>query len=335
MDPVFWLKSRKNYRALSEIQGTVLIVDDDLSIRELIKSFLNSIGLNFLEAGSSKECMELLNVYQPDLIILDFELPDENGLHILEKIRGRRDLLLTPVVMLTGSGGDQTKLQALKAGVTDFIIKPFNVEELIARVHSLIQLKLFTDELEEAEHVIVTLAKTIDARDPYTASHSERVSYFAGLLGERIGLRDDELVAVQNGGLFHDIGKIAIRDNVLLKPGRLEQNELNHIQQHPVVGRALVQNMKSLAYALPIIFHHHEKMDGSGYPEGLTGERIPLVARVTTIADVYDALTSARVYRAALTRSEALEIMKREAAKGWWDPRLLDEFEGVLDKLSD
>jgi putative two-component system response regulator len=235
--------------------------------------------------------------------------------------------------MITGGATGEERLRAMAGGVTDFVAKPFASRELLARIRSLVQLKRFTDALEHAEHVIVSLARAIDARDPYTAQHSERVSVYAGLLGAKIGLTGFDLEAVKRGGLFHDIGKIAIRDAVLLKPSRLTPEEMGEIRKHPVVGREILSGMKTLSFALDVVYGHHERIDGSGYPDGLSGETIPLTARVTTIADIYDALTTARVYRAALTRAEALAIMAEEARRGWWDPRLLDTFRSVLEGL--
>jgi putative two-component system response regulator len=235
--------------------------------------------------------------------------------------------------MLTGHATRDIKLRAIEAGVTDFLAKPFDSVELLARVRALVRLKRATDALEDAENVIIALAKTIDARDPYTGGHSDRVALYAGLLGSRIGLEGTELLAVERAGLFHDIGKIAVRDAVLLKPGRLEPAEMEEMRRHPIAGRELLAGMKSLAWGLPIVYHHHERLDGSGYPDGIAGEAIPITARVTTIADVFDALTTARVYRRALKREEALGIMLEEARKGWWDRRLLDELRGALESL--
>ncbi len=307
----------------AEIKGKLLVIDDDPRIRHLLVNLLKPMGYAVDEAASAEEALAMISAGTPDLVILDLHMPGKSGHDVLEEIRSDSKTRLLPVVMLTGGATRQDKLKAIEAGVTDFIAKPFDPVELAARVRSLVQLKFFTDELEHAEQVIITLAKAIDARDPYTLHHSERVSFYAGLLGERIGLKGPELEAVRRGGLFHDIGKIAIRDGVLLKPGKLTPEEYEEIKRHPVVGRDLIQHMKTLAYALPIVYHHHERLDGSGYPEGLSGEAIPLVARVTTIADIYD----------ALTRWEALEIMAREAAKGYWDARILDEFRGVLETV--
>jgi putative two-component system response regulator len=235
--------------------------------------------------------------------------------------------------MITGAGTHERKLKAIEAGVTDFIAKPFSPEEMVARVRALLELKFVTDALEDAEQVIISLARTIDARDRYTYGHSARVSLYAGLLGERIGLEGRMLATVRRGGLFHDFGKIAVRDAVLLKPAKLTAEEYGEIKRHPTEGRDLLQNMKTLLHAMPIVYHHHERMDGSGYPDGLSGEAIPIAARVTTVADVFDALTTARVYRGALARADALDIMAGEVRKGWWDGRLLDEFRGVLGAL--
>jgi putative two-component system response regulator len=311
----------------------ILIVDDDEQVRHLLIRLLAPQGYLVDEAASGEEAIELLAEHIPDLVLLDVHMPGRSGHEVLRRIRDTSETRLLPVVMLTGAATSKDKLQAIDAGVTDFISKPFSPEELTARVRALVQLKLVTDSLEDAERVIVALAKTIDARDPYTASHSERVSLYAGLLGARIGLQGTELSAVQRGGLFHDLGKIAIRDGILLKPGRLTREEFAQIKRHPVEGRNLIQHMKTLAHALDVVYYHHERYDGSGYPEGIAGEGIPLTARVTNIADIFDALTTARVYRGALSREESLAIMAAEVAKGWWDGRLLDEFRAVLEKL--
>ncbi|MGH9318182.1 MAG: response regulator [Thermoanaerobaculia bacterium] len=309
------------------------MIDDDEQIRKMIVSLLRPLGYALEEASSAEEAFDKIQAALPDLVLLDMQLPGKSGHDVLAEIRADRRTRLTPVVMITGAATHESKLKAIQAGVTDFIAKPFSPEELTARVRALLELKFVTDALEDAEQVIVSLARTIDARDPYTYGHSARVSLYAGLLGERIRLDGQALTTVQRGGLFHDFGKIAVRDRVLLKPGKLTQEEYEEIKRHPREGRDLLENMKTLIHALEVVYHHHERMDGSGYPEGLVGESIPLTARVTTIADIFDALTTARVYRGALSREEALRLMAEEARKGWWDGRLLEEFRGVLETL--
>lgn len=314
-------------------KGTLIVIDDDEQIRSLIVRLVKPMGHSVLEAGSAEEAHEKLLAVAPDLVLLDMQLPGRSGHELLAEIRADPRTRLVPVVMITGVATHETKLKAIQAGVTDFIAKPFSPEELVARVRALLELKFVTDALEDAEQVIIALARTIDARDRYTYGHSARVSLYAGLLGERIGLDGRALATVRRGGLFHDFGKIAVRDAVLLKPAKLTREEYAEIQRHPQEGRDLLQTMKTLSHAMGVVYHHHERMDGSGYPDGLTGEAIPLTARVTTIADVFDALTTARVYRGALSRQEALGIMADEVRKGWWDGRLLEEFLGVLDSL--
>ena len=313
--------------------GTVLVVDDEAQIRGLLTALLKPQGYVVQTAASAEEAQERLKTLRPDVILLDLHLPGKSGQDVLAQLRADPVTRLLPIIMVTGEATGENRLRAIAGGVTDFVAKPFASEELLVRVKSLVQLKRFTDALEHAEHVIVALARTIDARDAYTAQHSERVSVYAGRLGAKIRLTDIELEAVKRGGLFHDIGKIAIRDAVLLKPSSLTPEEFAEIRKHPVVGRELLSGMKTLAFALDVVYAHHERLDGSGYPDGISGESIPLTARVTTIADIFDALTTARVYRAALTRAEALEIMAQEARRGWWDLRLLDVFRGVLEGL--
>jgi putative two-component system response regulator len=314
-------------------RGSVLVIDDDEQIRNLILHLLRPMGHLLVEASSAEEAHDKLQGSSPDLVLLDMQLPGRSGHELLAEIRADPRTRLIPVVMITGAATHERKLKAIEAGVTDFIAKPFSPEELVARVRALLELKFVTDALEDAEQVIVALARTIDARDRYTYGHSARVSLYAGLLGERIGLAGRDLALVRQGGLFHDFGKIAVRDAVLLKPAKLTAEEYAEIKRHPTEGRDLLQNMKTLLHAMPIVYHHHERMDGSGYPDGLSGDTIPVSARVTTIADVFDALTTARVYRGALSREETLGIMAEEVRKGWWDGRLLDEFRGVLAAL--
>jgi putative two-component system response regulator len=308
-------------------------VDDDVGVRELLERLLRVTGHTVDEAGSAEEAEEKIERGTPDLILLDLQLPGKSGLEFLNEIRADPRFRLTPVLMITGAGTKARKLQAIEAGATDFLAKPFSNVELAARVRSLLELKYATDALENAEQVIIALAQTIDARDSYTWGHSARVSVYAALLGQRIELDEWSFDSVQQGALFHDFGKIAVRDRVLVKPGKLTSVYYAEIKRHPAVGRDLLQSMKTLAHALEVVRGHHERMDGSGYPDGLSGDSIPITARVTTIADVFDALTSARVYRGALSRVEALGIMAEEVRKGWWDGRLLGEFRGVLDNL--
>ena len=309
----------------------ILVVDDDEQVRYLLRYLLTHDGYLVEDASSGLEALEKVAGLSPDVVLLDLDLSGRSNHGVIESLRDDPRTRFVPIVMITGGGTRREKLDAINAGITDFLTKPFDGEELLARIRTLVRLKRFADVFEEAREVIIALASVIDQRDPYTAGHSERVSYYATMLGAAAGVSPEERDVLHYGGLFHDIGKIAIRDDVLLKPGKLTPAERLEIQRHPVAGRDLLKNMRTLETAMPIVYHHHERYDGSGYPEGLKGDSIPLLARVASIADVYDALTTKRPYRDAMTRAEALELMANERNKGWHDPGLFDLFLGVIE----
>ncbi|MEO6461603.1 MAG: HD domain-containing phosphohydrolase [Candidatus Eisenbacteria bacterium] len=321
------------YREGTTGGGRILVIDDDEQVRYLLRYLLTHEGFEVDDASTREEAFDRMTANVPDVVLLDLHLSGRAGHEAIPMLRSDPRTRFVPVVMITGGATRKDKLDAIAAGVTDFLAKPFDGEELVARVRNLVRLKRYTDAFEEAQQVIIALAATIDARDPYTAGHSERVSYYAELLGRAVGVSSEEQRLLHFGGLFHDIGKIAIRDSVLLKPGKLTPDEFKEIRRHPVVGRDLLRDMRTLDAAIPIVYHHHERFDGSGYPEGLAGEAIPLLARIASIADVYDALTTSRPYRGAMTRAEALEVMEDERQKGWWDPDLFDEFRAALQVL--
>jgi putative two-component system response regulator len=211
--------------------------------------------------------------------------------------------------------------------------------ELLARARSLLKLKQRTDELERAESVLFSLARSIEGKDPYTHGHCERLCEYSASLGQQLKLPEDQIIALRRAGIVHDVGKIAVPDAILLKPGSLTAGEWKLVREHPIVGERICAPLKSFRFVLPIIRHHHEKLDGSGYPDGLRGDAIPVTARVLQIVDVYDALTTVRPYKHAFSITDALQTMKQEVAKGWWDPHIFDQFErlvrsGTADFLS-
>ena len=202
--------------------------------------------------------------------------------------------------------------------------------ELKARVRSLMQLKHFTDELDSAEVVLKSLALMIEARDAYTQGHCERLARYATRLGERLGLPPEDLLALAKGGYFHDIGKIAIPDCILLKPGPLTPEEFEKMKEHPVIGERLCGDLRALHHVRPIVRHHHERQDGSGYPDGLKGDEVPLLAQIIGIVDVYDAITTTRPYRAALSPETAIAALREEVARGWRRDELVETFIATL-----
>ena len=308
----------------------ILVVDDEPPVRVLLRRFLERSGYAVAEVGTGEAALERIRRDPPDLVFLDLQLPDRSGHSILEAIRADPATRLLPVVMLTGLATSEQKVRAYELGVTDFLAKPFAPDELLPRVRSLVLLKQFADEHEHAESMIATLARTIDARDPYTAGHSARVARYAELVARRMDFDETPILELRRGALFHDLGKIAVPDGVLMKPGPLTADERRVIQRHPVVGGELLEPMKTMAKSLPIVRHHHERLDGSGYPDGLSGVDLPLAIRIVTVADIFDALTTKRVYRDALSRETTYEIFEDEVRRGWWDGEVLRELQAAL-----
>jgi putative two-component system response regulator len=230
---------------------------------------------------------------------------------------------------MTGFANPNDRLEGIECGADDFLNKPIRRQELSARVRSLLRLKHFTDELENAETVLFSLALSIEAKDPYTEGHCARLSKYSVDLAEVLGLPIDQRIALRRAGIVHDIGKVAVPDSILLKPGPLTKEERRIMEQHPIVGERICEPLRAFRQVLPIIRHHHEKLDGSGYPDGLSGDAIPIAARIMTTVDVYDSLTTDRPYRPALSVKEAFSIMQQEVEKGWWDSRLVEEFKNL------
>jgi putative two-component system response regulator len=233
---------------------------------------------------------------------------------------------LTPVVLLTALSSATERIAGLEAGADDFVGKPFDAHELRARVRSLIRIKRCTDELDSAEGVIMSLALTIEARDRCTEGHCQRLASAAAALGAQIGLGADSLATLRRGGVLHDIGKVGIPDAILLKPGLLTAEEFEEMKAHTVIGDHLCSHLRLLEAVRPIVRHHHERLDGSGYPDALQGDAVPLLAQIIGIVDVFDALTTDRPYRAALPRERALAELRREVERGWRSRELVAEF---------
>jgi putative two-component system response regulator len=257
-------------------------------------------------------------------------MPDVSGLEVCERIKANPETYLIPVILVTSLSDKRDRINGIKVGADDFLTRPVDRTELLARVRSLLKLKFRTDELERAETVLFTLARSIEGKDPYTLGHCERLAEYSARLGEQIGLSEEQLTALRRGGVVHDIGKVAVPDAILLKPSKLSEEEWKLVREHPVVGERICAPLKSFRCVLPVIRHHHEKFDGSGYPDGLRGQSIPITARTLQIVDVYDALTTKRSYKPAFSPSEALKTMKEEVARGWWDSDIFGQFERLI-----
>ena len=265
-----------------------------------------------------------------DLALLDVMMPRLSGFDVCKTLKASPETRLIPVVLVTGLSQTQDRVRGIQCGADDFLSKPVAKEELLARPYSLLRLEQFTDELENAETVLFSLALSIEAKNPYTGGHCDRLSKYSAALGQRLGLKDELCVALRRAGIVHDIGKLAVPEHILVKPAPLTTEEWTIMKQHPVFGERICAPLKSFRHVLPIIRHHHEKLDGTGYPDGRRGEKIPLTARILTTTDTYDALTTDRPYRQALAPEKAFATLREEAARGWWDRSLIDESEGLL-----
>ena len=295
------------------------MVDDDEQVRGLMRRLLTRAGYQVEEFGVVATALDAIRSRPPDLVLLDLMLPDASGNDALDQIRDNPSTRLLPVVMMTGHGTREDRLRAQRSGVTDFLAKPVAADELLPRVKSLVLLKHFADEHEHAERVILMLAKTIDARDSYTAGHSGRVAQYASDVAGKLGLKPPEIEDVKRGALFHDIGKIVVPDSILKKVGPLTADERLAINEHPVAGCELLSGMKTMRRILPILLHHHERLDGSGYPDGISGAEIPQIVRIVSVSDVFDALTTNRAYRPAMSFEQAWKLVDEEVGAGRLD----------------
>jgi len=316
----------------SRMLPTVLVVDDSAANRELIEACLADVECRVRLAGDGPSALAAIESAAPDLVLLDVQMPGMDGYAVCKRIKANPRLRLVPVVMITALDRSEDRVQALEAGADDFMSKPVERLELVARVRSALRLKTVYDRLDSAEQVIYSLAAAVEAKDSYTERHTNRVAESARYLGSRMGLPEEDLDALYRGGIIHDIGKIGVPDAVLLKPGPLDANELVLMRAHPEIGENIVRPLRSGSDLLPIVRHHHEAFDGRGYPDGLRGTAIPLLARIVAVCDAFDALTNDRPYRSRLSEREAIAILTGGAGRQW-DPQLVSLFTGEIPAI--
>lgn len=314
--------------------GRILVADDDLLNLELMHDLLTTEGFEVESVPNGKALLREFSRIKPDVCVVDVKMPFINGFEVCRHLKSNPETRLIPVVIMTGLSATEDRVRGIEAGADDFLTKPVARLELVARLRSLVSLKNFTDELERAETVLFSLARSIEAKDPYTLGHCERLSQYSSELGTQLVLPKEQITALYRAGVVHDIGKVAVPDSILLKPARLTDAERTIMQEHAVIGERICAPLKSLREVLPIIRHHHEKLDGTGYPDGLKGAAIPLTARVLQIVDVFDALTTQRPYKPALSIGDALATMQSEVDRGWWDPEIFREFERLCTSHS-
>ena len=306
----------------------VLVADDVAQNRALLQRILSAEGYKVTSAPDGQAALHLVAAEPPDLIISDIDMPLLNGIEFCRSIKENPATRLVPFILITGLADRTNRIAGIEAGADDFLGKPFDSQELKARVRSLLRLKRYTDELDSAESVIISLALTVEARDPYTRGHCQRLAAYAVLIGERIGASDEQLAALHRGGYLHDVGKIGIPDAVLFKPSGLTGEEYDILKRHTVIGDRLCGDLRALSLVRPIVRHHHERLDGSGYPDGLRGDEVPLLAQIISIVDQYDAITTSRPYRQAMPPERAFEELAKDVRKGRLNSDLVDVFSG-------
>jgi cyclic di-GMP phosphodiesterase len=311
-------------------RSRVLVADDMESVRSLFVEILSTDGHEVVSAPDGHAALESIQRDRPDVILLDVEMPGLSGLEVCRRLKADPATRLTPVVMVTGQTQLKDRIRGIEAGADEFLSKPLHPQELRVRVRSLSRVKHLIDALDSAEAAFVTLALTIEARDPSTNGHCERLARHAVRLGRTLSVGADDLDALHRGGYLHDVGKVGVPDAVLLKPGPLTPDEFALMRRHPEIGDSLCAPLQSLRRVRPIILSHHERLDGSGYPSGLRGDEVPLLAQIVGIVDVFDALTSVRPYRIALTPEDAGRYLVRQAQAGKFSRRYVDAFLSTL-----
>ncbi len=312
---------------------TVLVVDDNALNRELAMDLLMDAGYLVLQAEGGEATLTLLeNNHGIDVILLDVMMPGLNGYETCRRIKEHHLWRLVPVVMLTALSDVDSRVAALDAGADDFLSKPFNEEELLARVKTSARVKELHDQLEDTESILFALANVVEVKDEYTDNHLKRMAHFSERLAHLADLTPTDQRYVRFGGILHDIGKVGISDMILRKPGKLTLQEYEIIKAHTVLGEQIVQPMRFGTQVGPIVRGHHERWDGLGYPDGLSGEKIPVGARIVTICDTFDAMTSDRPYRKALSAEMAIEELRKHAGTQF-DPSLVEIFLQHLDEI--
>jgi putative two-component system response regulator len=310
----------------------ILIVDDMPENLDILGGLLEPEGYSIDTARDGQEAVEKALADPPDLILMDVSMPRLTGLEACRQLKADKRTQLVPILLITGLGAREDRIDGIAAGCDDFLTKPVDFEQLIARTRSALRTKALVDQLEQAENVLVSLANALDAKDSYTRGHSERVATYAEALGGAVGLPGDVRRNLKRAGLLHDIGKIGIPLEYLQKPGKLTTEEYEIVKLHPSIGYDICKPLKTMGPLLGLIRGHHERLDGRGYPDGLKAVQIDVPLRCLSLADIYDALTSDRAYRRALTPEGALRIMREEASVGMWDRSVIDKFADMLDR---
>jgi putative two-component system response regulator len=308
----------------------VLVVDDDPRVSSFFERLLTQDGYAVQVAVDAASAVDGIASQKPDVILLDVNFPGSDGFTLCETLKRDATTRLTPVVLVTGLTNRESRIRGRLAGADDFLTKPVDTRELLARVGALTRQKRYTDDLDSAAAIITTLEVMIESRDGYREGHCHRMANYATALGRALGLGADDLQSLHRGGFLHDIGMLAIPVDVLRKSGPLDPFEVALVQSHPILGDELCRPLRSLQSVRPIVRHHHERLDGSGYPDGLRGQEISLLAQIIGVVDVYDAVTSQRPYQQVRPATDGIELLRDEVGRGWRDREIVEELATVI-----
>lgn len=311
-------------------RGKILIVSDAAARRNELRATIGELDHEWIETGTTSEAIAAISMHRVDLVLIDLGVPELGGTEFCRMLKKASATQFLPVFVMATSDDLESEVHAIEAGADEFLVQPLRPRALRARVQASLRYKAMIDSLDDSETVLFSLAQSVEERDPDLGQHCQRLALMAAAMGVTLSLPGHDILALQRGGYLHDIGKVAIPDHVLFKAGPLTAEEWEIMKTHAERGERICSNMRSLAPVLPIIRHHHERWNGTGYPDGLKGEEIPLLARILQLADIYDALTTARPYKRALTPDEAMQILNEEVAKGWRDPKLVQLFADIL-----
>jgi putative two-component system response regulator len=310
--------------------GRVLVCDDTPANLELLQHQLEQDGHEVLALSEPDAVLPTIFERDPDLVVLDVRMPGLDGFTLCDWIKSNPETHLLPVILVTARAEQRDRVRRSQVGADDILVLPLNRLEFLARVRSLLRLRDYVRDLEDHESVLLSLAGVLEAKDPYAHGHAARLGDLAAQLGQRVGLSELECERLRVAALLHDIGMLAVPEQVLSKPGQLAEDERVLVRAHAARGEQLCGALRSVQPLLPLIRHHHERFDGSGYPDGLIGHAIPMGARVLGLADAFDALTSERAYRRCLSADEALGLLGEETRKGRWDPLVYDALAAML-----
>lgn len=308
----------------------VLVVDDLQANRELLFARLEALDYDVREAKDGVEALEAIDEDEPDLILLDVDMPRLDGIAVCQRLKAHPTRRLIPIIILTASHDPAQRLRGIAAGADDYLSKPFDANELLIRTRVLLKDRALNVKLDATENVLLALARAVEARDRYTIFHAERVGQYASEIGKVMGLDDEDGELLYQGGVLHDLGKIVVPDAILLKPGPLSPEEFAVMQTHSVEGERICLSLRSISFYLPIIRHHHERFDGTGYPDHLRSKDIPMAARIVAVADAWDAMVSDRPYRAGLEVDAALGQL-RAGSGSQWDAEVVDAMLDLID----